>query len=114
MSGVPGQDAVGAYTAVDFLREASEREDFDFEGDVVVVGGGNVAIDAARVGSRCTDNKISMFCLEQRDEMPASRDEISEALEEGIELNPGWGSERDPRGERTRFRRCIQKVHKSI
>ena len=76
MPGVPGQDAVGAYTAVDFLREASEREDFDFEGDVVVVGGGNVAIDAARVGSRCTDNKISMFCLEQRDEMPAggSRD----------------------------------------
>lgn len=91
MPSVPGQDAIGAYTAVDFLREASAREAFDFEGDVVVVGGGNVAIDVARISSRCTDNKVSMFCLEQRDEMPASEDEISEALEEGIELNPGWG-----------------------
>lgn len=112
MPGVPGQDAVGAYTAVDFLREASEREDFDFEGDVVVVGGGNVAIDAARVGSRCTDNKISMFCLEQRDEMPASRDEISEALEEGIELNPGWGMkeilEESGHVSGVIFKRCIR------
>ena len=112
MPGVPGQDAVGAYTAVDFLREASEREDFDFEGDVVVVGGGNVAIDAARVGSRCTDNKISMFCLEQRDEMPASRDEISEALEEGIELNPGWGMkeilEENGHVSGVVFKRCIR------
>ena len=91
MPGVPGQDAQGAYTAVDFLREASARESFDFEGDVVVVGGGNVAIDVARISSRCTDHKISMFCLEARDQMPASKDEIAEALEEGIRLNPGWG-----------------------
>ena len=112
MPGVPGQDAVGAYTAVDFLRAASEREDFDFEGDVVVVGGGNVAIDVARVGSRCTDNKVSMFCLEQRDEMPASRDEISEALEEGIELNPGWGMkeilEENGHVSGVVFKRCIR------
>ena len=55
--------------------------------DVVVVGGGNVAIDAARISSRCTDAKISMFCLEAREKMPASNEEIEEALEEGIELN---------------------------
>ena len=58
---------------------------------IVVVGGGNVAIDAARISSRCIDAKISMFCLETREKMPASNEEIEEALEEGIELNCGWG-----------------------
>ncbi len=89
--GISGENAEGAYTAVDFLRKAGEKESFALEGDVVVVGGGNVAIDAARISSRCTDAKISMFCLETREKMPASNEEIEEALEEGIELNCGWG-----------------------
>jgi len=89
--GISGENAEGAYTAVDFLRKAGEKESFALEGDVVVVGGGNVAIDAARISSRCTDAKISMFCLEAREKMPASNEEIKEALEEGIELNCGWG-----------------------
>lgn len=89
--GITGENAKGTYAAVDFLREAGAKESFALEGDVVVVGGGNVAIDAARIGSRCVDAKISMFCLEQREHMPASKEEIAEALEEGIELNCGWG-----------------------
>ena len=89
--GISGENAEGAYAAVDFLREAGAKESFVLEGDVVVVGGGNVAIDAARISSRCTDAKISMFCLETREKMPASDEEIEEALEEGIELNCGWG-----------------------
>ena len=89
--GISGENAEGAYTAVDFLRKAGGSESFPLEGDVVVVGGGNVAIDAARVSSRCTDAKISMFCLETRENLPASNEEIEEALEEGIELNCGWG-----------------------
>ena len=89
--GISGENARGAYTAVDFLREAGTKESFELEGDVVVVGGGNVAIDAARISSRCTDAKISMFCLETREKMHASNKEIAEALEEGITLNCGWG-----------------------
>ena len=89
--GITGENAKGAYAAVDFLREAGAKESFALEGDVVIVGGGNVAIDAARISSRCVDAKISMFCLEQREHMPASKEEIAEALEEGIELNCGWG-----------------------
>ena len=89
--GIKNEDAEGVYTAVDFLKEAGSREEFAFKGNVVVVGGGNVAIDAARVSARCTANKISMFCLEPRDKMPASAEEIKEALEEGIELNCGYG-----------------------
>lgn len=89
--GIPGENALGAYSAVDFLREAGANESFPLEGDVVVIGGGNVAIDAARVSSRCTDNNITMFCLEEENEMPASKEEIKEALEEGIALHCGWG-----------------------
>ena len=89
--GISGENARGAYTAVDFLREAGAKESFGLEGDVVVVGGGNVAIDAARISSRCTDAKIYMFCLETREKMPASNEEIEEALEERINLNCGWG-----------------------
>ncbi|MDE5804255.1 MAG: FAD-dependent oxidoreductase [Lachnospiraceae bacterium] len=90
-AGVPGEDAQGVYTAVEFLREAGEKEAFDLGGDVVVIGGGNVAIDAARTSTRCGQGKVSMVCLESRDEMPASREEILEASEENIAINNGWG-----------------------
>lgn len=109
--GITGENAKGTYAAVDFLREAGAKESFALEGDVVVVGGGNVAIDAARISSRCVDAKISMFCLEQRENMPASKEEIAEALEEGIELNCGWGPERSA-GRRRKSGRCgIKKMY---
>lgn len=89
--GIPNENANGVYTAVDFLREASEKEAFDLSSDVVVVGGGNVAIDAARTATRCGDGKVLMYCLEQREEMPASEEEIAEAQEEQVQINCGWG-----------------------
>ena len=89
--GIENEDADGVYTAVDFLKKAGAEEGFAFEGDVVVVGGGNVAIDAARVSSRCTEHGISMYCLEQKEQMPARKDEIAEALAENVSLNCGWG-----------------------
>ena len=60
-------------------------------GDVVVVGGGNVAADVARTALRVTDGKITMLCLESRQEMPAAKDEIAEVEEEGITIMNGWG-----------------------
>ncbi|BBF44884.1 formate dehydrogenase-O, major subunit [Lachnospiraceae bacterium KM106-2] len=89
--GIPGQDAEGAYTAVEFLRETGANESFNLGGDVVVIGGGNVAIDAARISTRCGDGKVSMFCLETRDKMPANDIEIEETLEENIAINNSWG-----------------------
>lgn len=110
--GITGENAKGTYAAVDFLREAGAKESFALEGDVVVVGGGNVAIDAARISSRCVDAKISMFCLEQRENMLASKEEIAEALEEGIELNCGWGPkevlEEDGKVAGVVFKKCTR------
>ena len=90
-AGIPGEDAEGVMTAVDFLREVNDKEEYPIEGDVVVIGGGNVAIDVARNSKRCGDVNVSMFCLEDREHMPASEEEIEEATEEGIKDNCGWG-----------------------
>ena len=89
--GIPGEDAQGAYTAVEFLREAGRQESFALGRDVIVIGGGNVAIDAARISTRCGSGKVSMYCLENEQEMPASAEEVKEAAEENISINHSWG-----------------------
>ena len=88
---IQGKDAEGVMTAVDFLRTVGDNQNYPVEGRTVVVGGGNVAIDVARTASRCGASEVSMFCLESREIMPASEEEITEAQEEGITLNCGWG-----------------------
>ncbi len=110
-AGVEGEDAKGVLTAVDFLRRALEDPDHEVEGTTVVVGGGNVAIDAARVSVRCGSPKVSMYCLEQLDEMPALPEEIDEAEEDGVHIHNGWGPasiEVDKRGHvrGVTFKRC--------
>lgn len=90
-AGIPGEDAEGVMTAVDFLRMVGEDETYPLPGRTVVVGGGNVAIDVARTSSRCGSSEVSMYCLESRDIMPASKDEIEEAEDERIKINCGWG-----------------------
>lgn len=88
---IQGEDAEGVMTAVDFLRTVGDNQNYPVEGRTVVVGGGNVAIDVARTASRCGASEVSMFCLESREIMPASEEEITEVQEEGITLNCGWG-----------------------
>ncbi len=87
---IPGQDAIGVTTAVEFLKHANAGKE-KTEGEIVVVGGGNVAIDAARVSARSGASKVTMLCLETEDIMPASKEEIKEAREDGVVINCGWG-----------------------
>ena len=91
MAGIPGEDAEGVMTAVDFLRTVGGNEEYQIKGKTVVVGGGNVAIDVARTGTRCGSDTVTMYCLETRDIMPASEEEIAEAEDEGITIECGWG-----------------------
>ena len=89
--GVKNDDAPGTHIAVEYLRHCFEHREDTFDGSVVVIGGGNVAIDCARNAHRLGASEVSMFCLESRDEMPASREEVAEAEEENIKVNPSWG-----------------------
>ncbi len=88
---IPGEDAEGVMTAVDFLKAVADNEGYAISGKTVVVGGGNVAIDVARTAGRCGAESVSMFCLEPRDKMPASDEEVAEAEEENVSVNCGWG-----------------------
>lgn len=115
---IPGEEGEGVYTGIDFLRQInqingnenpkpekshgenpSDRK-ISLIGYTVVIGGGNVAVDVARAAVRCQSRKVSMFCLETRDIMPASEEEILEAEEEGIVINPGYGPKRIIRNEK--------------
>ena len=90
-AGVPGEEAAGIQTAVNLLRTVGDNENYKMSGRTVVIGGGNVAIDAARVSLRCGADAVTMVCLEPRDGMPASAEEIAEAEEEGTSIRCGYG-----------------------
>ena len=115
LPGVPGDDALGTAIAVDFLHHALEDETQKMEGKTVVIGGGNVAVDCAKTASRFGSSNVSMVCLESRETMPASKNEIAETLEEGITICNGWGPkelEKDAQGHVTAvvFKRCLRTI----
>ncbi len=88
---VAGEDSEGIASGIDFLKKVALDNTIKLTGDVVVVGGGNVAVDVARTAVRLTDGKVNMVCLESEEEMPAAIDEVSEAKAENIIVTNGWG-----------------------
>ncbi|MEA4895348.1 MAG: FAD-dependent oxidoreductase, partial [Oscillospiraceae bacterium] len=92
--GIEGEDAEGVIAGVDFLRNVNLGNEAKLSGKVVVIGGGNVAIDVARTAIREDAESVGMYCLESASEMPALPDEIEEASSENIAINNGWGPKR--------------------
>ena len=112
LAGVPGEDSEGVLTGVEFLRKINlDEESVKLKGRTLVIGGGNVAIDVARTALRAGSDSVSMVCLEEREIMPAAPDEISEAEEEGITINNGWGPKEilteNGRVKGVVFKKCI-------
>lgn len=112
LPGIPGEDAKGTSVAVKFLHDATVDKSTILNGNVVVVGGGNVAIDCARTAKRFKANKVSVFSLEGRNHMPATNQEILETLDEGIEINNGYGPKeiiKDENGcvKQIVFKKCL-------
>ena len=88
---IPGEDSPGVMSAVDFLHSVAGGEADPIQGRCIVVGGGNVAIDVARSALRCGAQQVQMVCLESRDAMPATPEEIREAEAEAVAIQCGWG-----------------------
>lgn len=112
LPGIPGEDAKGTSVAVKFLHDATVDKSTILNGNVVVVGGGNVAIDCARTAKRFKANKVSVFSLEDCNHMPATNQEILETLDEGIEINNGYGPKeiiKDENGcvKQIVFKKCL-------
>jgi NADPH-dependent glutamate synthase beta subunit-like oxidoreductase len=79
---------------VEFLRRVAEGEHIKLKDSVVVVGGGDVAVNAAMTALRCGAGDVKMTCLECLDEMPANPWELEAAKAEGVEIMPSWGPDR--------------------
>lgn len=109
--GIEGEDAEGVFAGVDFVRNVNLGEDIKLKGNVVVIGGGNVAIDVARSAVRVGSDKVNLYCLENREQMPALEEEIEEAEAEEITINNSWGPKRiiteDGHVVGVEFKKCI-------
>jgi NADPH-dependent glutamate synthase beta subunit-like oxidoreductase len=93
---VPGSDSSGIITALDFLYDVNTGRTVSLDREVVVVGGGNVAIDAARTAVRLGAPKVHIVCLESADyrdkePMPALEEEVKQAVEEGMIVHDKHG-----------------------
>ncbi|WFR56024.1 FAD-dependent oxidoreductase [Anaerocolumna sp. AGMB13025] len=105
-----GEDARGVVTGVDFLRKVNLDPETEVVGKVIVIGGGNVAIDAARSAVRKGAASVSLYCLESQEEMPALEEEIREAKMDAVDFANGWGPKRilteNGKAVGVEFKRC--------
>ncbi len=90
--GIPGErdDLIGLHYGLRFLADVRSGTDIKLMGKVVVLGGGNGAIDAARTARRLGVREVQVFYRRTREEMPAWRKDIDDASEEGIAIYPSW------------------------
>ncbi|MEW6139484.1 MAG: FAD-dependent oxidoreductase [Thermodesulfobacteriota bacterium] len=91
---VEGEDLEGVTGGIEFLRKWALDGDVTVGSSVVVIGGGNVAVDVARTAVRLGAKKVELVCLESREQMPAWEREILEAVEEGVVIHNSWGPKR--------------------
>ena len=87
---IPGEELEGVTGGLDFLRKVNNGSLKEMKGDVVVIGGGNAAIDVARAALRLTDGKVSIYCLEKDEEMPTVPDEKNAGIADGVIINNSW------------------------
>ncbi|MBI5641082.1 MAG: FAD-dependent oxidoreductase [Nitrospirae bacterium] len=88
---IPGVEGPGVLLAIPFLEDVAFDRRPDLGNKVLVIGGGNVAMDVARSARRLGVRDVSMVCLESAEEMPAWKWEVDEAVEEGVRINHRWG-----------------------
>ncbi len=93
---VPGSDHERVYQSIELLRKVTDGEEIDIAEKIVVIGGGNVAMDITRTMARLQNQKygkvqILTTCLESADTMPADDEEVHEARDEKAVIDPGWG-----------------------
>jgi NADH-quinone oxidoreductase subunit F len=111
--GIPGEeeDLDGVYYGLDFLSKVRMGTAVCLTGKVVVIGGGNVAVDVARTALRTGARDVQLFCLEPRDEMPAWEKDVQEAIDEGIVINPSQSpsriTQKNGRVTGVEFMRCV-------
>jgi len=86
--GIENEENISGYVdCLTLLRKYASGEQVNLGDKVIVVGGGNAAIDAARAAVRCGSREVAMFYRRSYEEMPADKDEVKEGETEGVEIN---------------------------
>ncbi len=85
--GIPGEEAEGVVDGVTFLRDLALKKPIKAQGRVAVIGGGNVAVDAARSAIRLGATSVSVLYRREKEDMPAYEEEIGEAEREGVHIH---------------------------
>ena len=91
MLGIPGEQLQGVIRGFNFLRAINMGDKVEIGKRVVIIGGGNIAIDVALSALRLGAKEVEIFCLEKKEEMPAHEWGIENAIKEGIKINYRWG-----------------------
>jgi len=86
-----GADHADVLWGIDFLRDVNLKKQIKIGKKIVVVGGGNVAVDVALTALRLGAEEVHMACLESGDAIPAHKEEIEQALAEGVVIDEAWG-----------------------
>jgi len=109
--GLENEDLPNVTNGVTYLALANSGKETNTKGRVIVVGGGNVAIDVARTAIREGAESVDMYCLESAEEMPAAKDEQLEAQEEGIRFHFSLGPQailnENGAASGIRFKKCV-------
>ena len=107
---IPGADLPDVLLALDFLRDANQGKEIKLGRRVVVIGGGNVAMDVARTARRLGAAEVQAVCLESREEIPSHSWEVEDAEEEGVQIKNSWGPTeiiaKDGKVSAIEFQRC--------
>ncbi|MBT3232065.1 MAG: FAD-dependent oxidoreductase [Calditrichaeota bacterium] len=106
--GIEGENLANVGTGLDFLRDVQSGDVDHVEGEVLIIGGGAVAVDVAMTARRLGAETVLMVSLEAQEDMPAFKEELDTATEEGIFNIYQWGVDKIE-GEDSRFKRVLLK-----
>ena len=91
---IEGEELDGVVAGLDLLRGVNKGSITALEGDTVVIGGGNAAIDVARTALRLGKGSVNIYCLEKDEEMPTVAEEKNSGLSDGVIINNSWAPKR--------------------
>ena len=91
---IEGEDLDGVVGGLDLLRGVNKGTITALEGDTVVIGGGNAAIDVARTALRLGKGSVNIYCLEKDEEMPTVAEEKNSGISDGVVINNSWAPKR--------------------
>ena len=109
--GIPGEDAEGVISGVDYLKSVNMGKAEKLQGKVVVIGGGNIAADTARTAVRQGAESVALYCLESYEDMPMGEEDRTLCENDGIKIFAGWGQTEviadGNKASGIKFRKCV-------